>query len=71
MGPRSSFITYLLQKYPAAFLLTCVTVIRKKRVYNGYKNIPCDESGFGSQLVLCSVSFCSWFSFLIFDSSRF
>lgn len=34
-------------------------------MYNGYKNIPCDESGFGSQLALYFVSSCS--SFFLFS----
>lgn len=52
MKLHSSFLSYLLSEYLAAFLLTSVAVIRKNKVYNGYKNSPHDESGFGSQLAL-------------------
>lgn len=35
-------------EYLAAFLHTSVADIRKNEVYNGYKNSPHYESGFGS-----------------------
>lgn len=53
MKSHLCLLSYLLFEHIAAFLLTNVAVVRKNKMYNGYKNSPRDENGFASQLALC------------------